>query len=104
MVFAPGGDGGCPHQPVSVVVGTTVFYSDCVYCEAFGSQVFGIGVIRGRIQTKLGQMSWTGAGGNRQQSLLYMKNKTRPCNNNTGVTTYINIHTYTILHLYHQSK
>ena len=45
-----------------------------------------------------------GAGGNRQQSLLYMKNKTRPCNNNTGVTTYINIHTYTILHLYHQSK
>ena len=59
MVFAPGGDGGCPHQPVSVVVGTTVFYSDCVYCEAFGSQVFGIGVIRGRIQTKLGQMSWT---------------------------------------------
>ena len=59
MVFAPGGDGGCPHQPVSVVVGTTVFYSDCVYCDAFGSQVFGIGVIRGRIQTKLGQMSWT---------------------------------------------
>ena len=59
MVFAPGGDGGCPHQPVSVVVGTAVFYSDCVYCEAFGSQVFGIGVIRGRIQTKLGQMSWT---------------------------------------------
>ena len=39
-----------------------------------------------------------GAGGNRQQSLLYMKNKTRPCNNNTGVTTYINIHTYSIQH------
>ena len=39
-----------------------------------------------------------GAGGNRQQSLLYMKNKTRPCNNNTGVSTYINIHTYTIQH------
>ena len=25
MVFAPGGDGGCPHQPVSIVVCTTVF-------------------------------------------------------------------------------
>ena len=51
MVFAPGGDGGCLHQPVSVVVGTAVFFlSDCVYCEAFGPFV---------IQTKLGQMSWT---------------------------------------------
>ena len=35
-------------------------FSYCVYCEAFGTQVFGGGVIRGRIQTKRGQMSWTG--------------------------------------------
>ena len=26
MVFAPGGDGGCPHQPVSGIVCTTVFF------------------------------------------------------------------------------
>ena len=25
MVFAPGGDGGDPHRPASVVMGTTVF-------------------------------------------------------------------------------
>ena len=25
MVFAPGGDGGCPHQRVSVIMCTTVF-------------------------------------------------------------------------------
>ena len=35
------------------------FYSYSFYCESFGSQVFGGGVIRGRIQTSLGQMSWT---------------------------------------------
>ena len=57
MVFAPGGDGGCPHQPVSGIVYTTSY---CVYCEAFGTQVFGGGVIRGRIQTKRRQVSWTG--------------------------------------------
>ena len=25
MVFAPGGDGGCPHKPLSVIMCTTVF-------------------------------------------------------------------------------
>ena len=25
MMFAPWGDGGCPHQPVSVIMCTTVF-------------------------------------------------------------------------------
>ena len=30
MVFAPGGDGGCPHQPVSGIVCTTVFFLLCL--------------------------------------------------------------------------
>ena len=51
MVFAPGGDRGYPHQPVSVAGCITV---------SIVKVVFGVGVIRGRMLTHLGQMSWTG--------------------------------------------
>jgi len=51
MVIAPGGDRGCLHQPVSVAVCITV---------SIVMVVFGVGVIRGRMLTNLGQMSWTG--------------------------------------------
>ena len=41
---------------------------------------------------------WTRSAGSSFPNCLFTHDKTRPCNNNTGVTTYINIYSYTIQH------
>ena len=49
----PASSSGCSRKCV------LLFCLCCVYCEDFGSRVFDVGVIRGRISTNLGRMSRT---------------------------------------------